>query len=419
MKILIVSPMPPDRSAPGAIPLVLHAEVSGLAERHSVTLITIAGPDEHELRAVRNLEFNGAEVHAVCRSEPHGRARWERRARFARTWLRGEWPFRTVWYWDPRVQAVIDHVTADTAFDVVVAEDNSVGVYRFPADPLRILTDHEVQRPRPAMAPPVSPRGWPAWAFREADWHRWPSYHRAVWRKFEIVQVFTERDAEVARSIAPEVAGRLRVNPFSVPLPSPADECAEPDTVAFLGNFSHPPNVDAALWLAQEIMPRLEEIRPKVRLSIAGPCPPARLASLAGQNIHVLGEVRDAEALVRRSAVIIAPVRTGGGMRMKVLSAMALGKPVVTTTRGSYGLVTADGALPLVLADDAASLARHTAELLTDAPARDRLGTAARKFATAHHSPQAYAMRLEKIVAEARRDVVTENIITKSSRGLA
>ncbi len=411
MKILIVSPMPPDRSAPGAIPVVLHAEVSGLAERHAVTLVSIAGPDERELRAAQNLEFKGVEVHAVCRCEPQGRARWERRSRFARTWLRGDWPFRTVWYWDPRVQSVIDRVTADTAFDVVVAEDNAVGVYHFPADPLRILTDHEVQRPRSAVAPPVSPRGWPAWAFREADWRRWPSYHRAMWAKFDIVQVFTERDAGVARSIAPEVAGRLRVNPFSVPLPFPADEGAEPDTVAFLGNFTHPPNVDAALWLAREIMPRLEEIRPQVRLSIAGPCPPAQLTSLAGRSIQVLGEVRDAEALMRRSAVIIAPVRTGGGMRMKVLSAMALGKPVVTTTRGSYGLVTADGALPLVIADDAAGLARHTAELLADAPARDRLGTAARRFVAAHHTPQAYAQRLERIVAEARGAGVTEKII--------
>jgi glycosyltransferase involved in cell wall biosynthesis len=126
-----------------------------------------------------------------------------------------------------------------------------------------------------------------------------------------------------------------------------------------------------------------------------------RLTSLAGPNIQILGEVRDAEALMRRSAVIIAPVRTGGGMRMKVLSAMSLGKPVVTTTRGSYGLVTTDGALPLVIADDAAGLARHTAELLADSAARDRLGTAARRFVAVHHSPQAYARRLEAIAAEA------------------
>ncbi len=401
MKILIVSPMPPDLSAPGAIPILLHAEVGGLAERHSVTLVTIAGPDERELRAVRNLEFNGIEVHAVCRSEPQGRARWERRARFARDWLRGDWPFRTAWFWDPRMQGVIDRVATGAAFDVVLAEDNAVGVYRLPSHTLRILTEHEVRRPRRVAAPPTSPRVWPAWAFREVDWRRWPSYHRAVWGEFDIVQVFTERDAEVARSIAPEFADRLHVNPFSVPLPSSAGEAGDPDTIAFLGNFTHPPNVDAALWLVQEIMPRLLEIRPQARLTIAGPHPPLSLISLAGRSIQILGEVRDAEALMLRSAVIIAPVRTGGGMRMKVLSAMALGKPVVTTTRGSYGLVTTDAVLPLVIADDAAGLARHTAELLADAHARDRLGTAARSFVAVHHSPQAYARRLEAMVAEA------------------
>lgn len=404
MKILIVCPMPPDRSSAGAIPILLHAEVSGLAERHVVTLITVAGPHESELQAVQNLKFKGVEVHAVCRSDPRGQARWERRARFVRTWLRGDWPFRTVWFWDPRVQAVIDRVTADTAFDVVLAEDNSVGVYHFPPGPLRILTEHEVRKPRKAVALPASLGGWPAHAFREADWRRWSSYHRAVWSRFDIVQVFTERDAEAARSIAPEVGRRLRVNPFSVPSPSPAEEEPEPDTVAFLGNFYHPPNVDAGMWLVQEIMPQLEKIRPQVRLFIAGRHCPAELRSMAGRGIQVLGEVSDAQALMRRSAVIIAPVRTGGGMRMKVLHAMALGKPVVTTTRGSYGLETTDGPLPLAIADDASGLARQTAELLADAPARARLGAAARRFVAIHHSPLAYAERLERIVEDAWRD---------------
>lgn len=412
MKILIMSPMPPDRSAAGAIPRVLHSAVSGLAERHSVTLITIAGPDQRELEAAHDLGLSGIEVHAVCRSEPRGRARQERRARLARSWLRGKWPFRTAWYFDTRMQAVIDLVTADTNFDVVLAEDNSLGVYRLPVKPLRILTEHEVRRPRWVVAPPASPQKWLGWAFSEADWCRWPAYHRAVWSKFDIVQVFTPRDAEVARSIAPELDGRLRVNPFSVPLPSPADEEAEPDTVAFLGNFSHPPNVDAALWLAGDIMPRLEKLRPQARLSIAGRHPPAALRSLARRSIQVLGEIEDAEALLRRSAVVIAPVRTGGGMRMKVLQAMAFGKPVVTTSRGSYGLEAAAEPVPLAIADDAGGLARRTAELLADPFARNRLGAAARSFVAMHYTPSAYARRLERIVEEAQRDEYPEKVET-------
>jgi glycosyltransferase involved in cell wall biosynthesis len=89
---------------------------------------------------------------------------------------------------------------------------------------------------------------------------------------------------------------------------------------------------------------------------------------------------------------------------MKVLHAMALGKPVVTTTRGSYGLEAADGPLPLAIADDAGGLARQTAELLADAPARARLGATARRFVAMHHSPLAYAERLERIVEEEWRD---------------
>lgn len=410
MKLLILTPMPPDRTAAGAIPIALLAAVRGLAERHSVTLVTIAGPDEREFEALDNRDLAGIEVRAVRRPEPRGLARQQRRARLARSWLRGAWPFRTAWYFDPRMQAVIDQATAETDFDVILAEDNSLGIYRLPTKPVRILTEHEVRRPRRVMAPPVSPQAWLGWGLSETDWRRWRSYHRGVWSKFDIVQVFTARDAEVARTIAPEVGQRLRVNPFSVPLPASSDEEPEPDTVAFLGNFSHPPNVDAALWLAGEIMPRLAEIRPQARLSIAGRHPPATLRSLAGNSIQVLGEVEDAQALMRRSAVIIAPVRTGGGMRMKVLHAMALGKPVVTTSRGSYGLDAAGEPVPLAIADHAEGIARLTAELLADKSARTRLGAAARDFAAVHHSPAAYAMRLERIVEEARRDKYAEKV---------
>jgi glycosyltransferase involved in cell wall biosynthesis len=413
VKILMLTPMPPDPSAAGAIPILLHAALSGLSERHSVTLVTIAGPDERELQALDNWDLSGIEVHAIRRSEPRGRARQQRRMRIARSWLSGEWPFRTAWFFDSRMQSAIDIVTAMTDFDLVIAEDNSVGVYRLPSEPVRILTEHEVRRPRRVAAPPAAPREWPGWAFREADWLRWPSYHRAVWRKFDIVQVFTARDARAAFSIAPEIGARLRVNPFSVGLPPSAEVEPEPDSVAFLGNFSHPPNVDAALWLAREIMPRLEERNPQVRLSIAGRNPPAALRSLAGRTIQVLGEVDDAEALMRRSAVIVAPVRTGGGMRMKVLKAMALGRPVVTTTRGSDGLEAADEPAPIVVADDADDLAQRTAELLADAAGRQCLGVAARCFVEKHHSPAAYSRRLERIVEDVRSDDHAEKVTSE------
>jgi glycosyltransferase involved in cell wall biosynthesis len=109
--------------------------------------------------------------------------------------------------------------------------------------------------------------------------------------------------------------------------------------------------------------------------------------------------VTDAQALMRRSAVVLAPVRIGGGMRMKVLHAMALAKPVVTTSRGVEGLDTHGRTPPLAVADDADGIARLTAELLADPIAAGRLGGAARQFVSEHHTPGAYVDRLEAVLA--------------------
>jgi glycosyltransferase involved in cell wall biosynthesis len=136
-------------------------------------------------------------------------------------------------------------------------------------------------------------------------------------------------------------------------------------------------------------------------LALAGIHAPREIRSLAGPDIAILGAVPDAEELMRRSAVVLAPVRIGGGMRMKVLHAMALAKPVVTTTRGTEGLNARGREPPLAVADDAEGIARATARLLADPVAGERLGAAARDYVSQHHTPSAYADRFEAVVARA------------------
>lgn len=406
MNILVLSPQPPQATAPGAIPMVVYSGLVGLAERHTVTVVAVAGPEPHQLRQPRNaLQDLGVEIHTIDRHEPQGRDRWLRRLRLSSQWLTRRWPFRTVWFWDPRVQETIDRLSTEQPFDVVITEDNAMGVYQLPSNVLRILTEHEVRRPRRISRPPVQPANWPSWALREIDWRRWERYHRSIWKKFDVVQLFTERDARAARQLTPEISDAFRVNPFSVVLPLDCHppEPPEPNTVLFLGNFSHPPNVDAAVWLIHEIMPELRNLSPGVRLAIAGPqCPPS-ITSATASDVRVLGEVPDSVELMRRSSVIIAPVRIGGGMRMKVLHAMALGKAVVTTTRGVEGLGGGDSEPPVVVSDEATGMARLTADLLADPAAASRLGDSARDFAIRHHSPEAYAARLEAIIDGMRR----------------
>jgi glycosyltransferase involved in cell wall biosynthesis len=393
--------MPPQPQAPGAIPMVLHAQLTALRARHQVTIVTVAGPDPAEWEAVDQLSAAGYEVFAARRTAPQGWPRVQRAWRWASTWLRGRYPWRTVWFWEPELQRLLDRLLAERSFDVLQVEDNAMGIYRYRAGAPIVFTEHEVRRPRP-----INWRDWTKpnpvhWAWREDDWRRWLLYQRAIWRRFDRIQTFTARDAEAIGLIAPELADRVRVNPFSIDLPEPLDDRVEDEhALLFVGNFTHAPNVDAALWLGGEIMPRLRQLHPGVRLALVGQYPPSEVQALACEDIVVTGRVPHIEPYMAQVAVVLAPIRIGGGMRMKVLQGMALGKAVVTTPRGAEGLAVNGHGAPLIVAADADSLARETAALLASNETRRRLGQQARAFVTEHYSVPAYARRLEAVYAE-------------------
>jgi glycosyltransferase involved in cell wall biosynthesis len=401
MRILLVTSMPPRPEAPGAIPLVLQAQVAGLRERHELTVVTVAGHEPGELEAAQELQQSGVEVHVVDARPPQGLARWRRRRRLAAAWARGRYPWRTVWFADPGVQETIDRLTRTRSFDVAAVEDNAMGVFRFPASLPTVLTEQEVRRPRPVDWRCGAPAAWPGWAFRELDWRRWPGYERSVWRRFDRVQVFTERDARSLLELAPELRGRVRVTPFGIELPEPADPAREEGrTLLFVGNFTHPPNVDAACWLAREILPRISGRRSGPRLLLVGGEAPEQVRGLAGPDVTVVGEVPAIAPYLEAAAVVVAPIRTGGGMRMKVLHALAAGKAVVTTSRGAEGLALHGAEPPLVVADDADGFAAATAALLDDPGRRRALAEQARAFASEHYSAEAYGRRLEAVYEE-------------------
>lgn len=402
MRILLVTPMPPRASAPGAIPLVLHAQVKGLAQRHDVTVATVAGPDAAELEAVEKLTGAGVEVRHVVRRLPGGLRALPRRRRLAASWLRGLHPWRTVWFAEAALQPLLDDLLARESFDVVAVEDNSMAAYRFSTGSPIVLTEHEVRRPRPIDLRLGSPRHWPRALFREADWARWARYERRVWLRCDLLQVFTARDAEAARQLAPELDGRIRVTPFGIELPRlPEAGTEDRHRLLFVGNFTHPPNVDAALHLVRDVLPKLRRRLPDARLAIVGADAPAEVRGLAGDGVEVLGEVDRIEPHFARAALVLAPVRIGGGMRMKVLQAMAFGKAVVTTGRGLEGLDVDGADVPAVAAEGADATADAALELLLDDGARADLGSRARSFVEAHFSPNAYASRLERVYLEA------------------
>lgn len=404
MRILLIAPMLPQADGAGAIPVLLHSQLAALRERHDVTLLTGVGDEPGEAEAEATLAREGVDLHTVSRQRPPpGWRRWRRRFDLGSTWLRRSWPWRTVWFAAPGIQAEIDRLDGSRRFDVIAVEDSSMAVFHLPEGVPAVLTEHEVRRPRGVeWRGARSLRAWPDWVFGELDWRRWQGFQRTAWRRFDLLQAFSERDADAIAALAPELAGRVRVNPFGLAPPPPADPAREePGTVLFVGNFTHPPNRDAALWLAHEIMPAVRTREPAARLRLVGNAPPPEVLELAGPHVEVFADAPSVQPHVEAASIVLAPVRTGGGMRMKVLHALASGRAVITTTRGAEGYAGPGRTLPLVVADDTAGIATETVELLGDERRRRELGERGRAFAIEHHSPAAWAARLETVYEEA------------------
>jgi glycosyltransferase involved in cell wall biosynthesis len=403
MRVLLAVPMVPQADGIGGFPKLLHAELSGLAERHEVTVVGTFGELPGQAEAARELVGSGLDAHFVDRRRARAAPRrWRVRGELASRWALSRWPWRAVSS-VAGVQPLLDRVAAAREFDLVAIEDSTMSALRFPAGTPTVMTEHEAFRAAASewRAERLSER--PAAALRRLDWRRWEDFQPAAWRRFDLTQVFCESDAASIRERAPELTPRVRVNPFGMVLPAAVDPAREvAGTVLFVGNFTHLPNRDAALWLAREIMPLVWTRQPGARLRIVGSAPPREVLDLAGEGIEVVADAPSIEDHLAQAAVVMAPVRSGGGMRIKVLEALARGKAVVTTHRGAEGYTGFEPEPPFAVADDPEGIAAATAALLADESRRREVGARASEFARRHYTPAAWGTRLEAIYAEAR-----------------
>src|SRR5262249_10951627 len=154
-----------------------------------------------------------------------------------------------------------------------------------------------------------------------------------------------------------------------------------PFELVFTGSMDWMPNEDAILHFVDRILPLIADQFPKVRLTIAGRAPGPKLQSLSRSNerVRITGRVEDIRPYIAQAAVCIVPLRIGGGTRLKIYEAMAMGKSVVSTSIGAEGLPLEAGK-DLLIADDPEQFANAVIGLLRDPDAAMKLGRHARSI---------------------------------------
>jgi glycosyltransferase involved in cell wall biosynthesis len=261
--------------------------------------------------------------------------------------------------------------------------------------------EHVLQR-RALMTDVRHPRRWPAALYSWLQVPRLARLEAAVCRSVDEVVCVSREDGLALQHLVPSLSPLLVPNgidfdDYAHPGLLPDEMQAGADTLVLTGKMDYRPNVDAALWLVNEIMPRVRAARPRALCLIVGQKPVPEVRRLQGRHgAIVTGAVGDARPYIGHAAVYVAPLRMGGGTRFKLLEAMALGRPVVATTLGAEGFDVAAGR-ELLLADTAETFARAVVTLLEDPTRAAGLGTAGRAFVKAGYDWGSLVPRLEAL----------------------
>ena len=217
---------------------------------------------------------------------------------------------------------------------------------------------------------------------------------------FDASIVVSDKEYHAMKMLCPEARCITVPNGVDIDFFEPLAIREEWPSLVFVGYMSSHPNVDAITYFHSQVYDTLKQRFPNLKVFVVGQNPPPAVRALAKDpSICVTGFVEDVRPYVARASVVIAPFVSGMGIKNKVLEAMAMGKPVVTTSIGVRGINATNGD-HLCIADSPLKFADHVEALLLDKPKRRRIGHQAREFVMKHHSWARVTDKIETIFHE-------------------
>jgi len=242
---------------------------------------------------------------------------------------------------------------------------------------------------------------WAERRFAALEWPKLRAWELGACRRADMVLSVTEGDRGilVENGVPAESVKALPIGvdtDFFLPVPLKRDS----STILSFGTMSWPPNVDAVLYFVRNIYPLIRARVPEVRFKIVGANPPdeVRSLALADSSIEVTGFVEDIRSAAEDAAAFVVPLRIGSGMRVKILSAMAMGLPIVTTPVGCEGICLRHREQAHI-AESPQDFADSVVELLGNWDARVKLGISARLMAEEVYSWPPILARLDEVLA--------------------
>jgi glycosyltransferase involved in cell wall biosynthesis len=397
LSILYVSPMPASPPRFGAQARV-HGLMTQLARRHDLTAV-MQFDNEFDAEECRNAML------AYCRDVvlvPRlyvGKGLRKRLAQLQSLASVRSWERRLAEV--PEMKRALDRVLRAKRFDLVNLEFSSLAEYNLRQAPPnerlpRLVVDsHNIDY---ELAKQYA-RAGKSLAHRlnaGVNWRKLRREELGAYRDADGVYLCSAEDERRLLDVIPEARTAVIPNAADVEYYQPRLTDPPPDgrTVVFFGLLSYAPNVDGVIYFVQKIWPRVAEAYPEARFKIIGGSPPRSLQLLSGPRVELTGFVPDLRPHLAAAAAVVVPLRMGGGTRLKIVEAMAMGKAIVSTTLGAEGIEAIPGR-HLFIENQPEAFADAVKRLLRDPELAARIGQSGRSLAVERYSWSGAARTLE------------------------
>jgi sugar transferase (PEP-CTERM/EpsH1 system associated) len=374
-----------------------------LARHHKITYISFADPGRPP-ELDRGMRDVCAELETVERRDAE-KGTWRFYAGAAARLL-DPLPYAVAKYRSPEFAGRVRDALASRRFDLVVC-DFLVPFVNMPARlpcPAVLFTHNveaEIWRRHAETCETAGAR-----ALYRSQWRRMQRFERLAVSRFDLVLAVSNADrTTLLRLYGDALRAPVRVVQTGVDTeyfsPPPADAVA-PRHLVFTGSMDWLPNEDGVRYFCSEILPRIRRLEPDATFSIVGRAPTPAVRELAGRvpGVEVTGRVDDVRPHMARGALYVVPLRIGGGTRLKIFEAMAMGKAIVSTTVGAEGLPLTAGR-DIAIADDPGHFASTTVHLLRDDELRRRIEAQARRLVVEQYDWSAVAQGLNEALERA------------------
>ncbi len=397
MRVLLLTqvlPYPPD-SGPKA---KTYNVVKFLAKRHAVTLVSFIR-DTDQAEHVRHLETLCEKVVTV----PIRRSPLRDLLYLGISLLKNQ-PWMMLRDERPEMRAALRELAAGPRFDIVQADQLNMGQYALPfVQSRRVLDLHNALWVLYKRLAETLPFTKPMKYILMRDWRLLKRYEGQICRAVEAVIAVSEEDKQALI----EAGGRpdMTVIPIAIDVDEQPQIDRQPSGphIVHIGTMYWPPNIEGITWFLDEIYPRVKARVPDVRCTLIGARPPESIKARehTDASLKVTGYVEDPLPYLRDASMMVVPLKAGGGMRVKILNALAQGLPMVSTTVGCEGIAV-QHERDILVADSAEDFAEQTIRLLTDAALNQRITEAGRRTAVEVYDYRQACLPLEAIYAEQR-----------------